>query len=126
MLRESIRHTGGQYVDGAGHTNTVEGFFSLLKHGVIGTFHHVSKGHLGRYVSEFEFRYNARNLSDGQRTRMLVAGAEGKRSPTSSQLELARIEKVLHRGRKWRREKPQSRPKVAESGQVALPLEEDR
>ena len=43
-------------------TNTVEGFFSLLKRGMYGTFHSVSKHHLHRYVAEFEFRYNARKV----------------------------------------------------------------
>lgn len=60
-------------------TNTVEGFFSLLKRGINGTFHHVSRGHLNRYCDEFAFRYENRKASDGQRANMVVAGAEGKR-----------------------------------------------
>ena len=61
------------------YTNTVEGFFSLLKRGINGTFHHVSRGHLARYCDEFEFRYNSRDVSDGERANMLVLAAEGKR-----------------------------------------------
>ena len=61
------------------HTNTVEGFFGLLKRGLTGQFHHVSKGHLGRYIDEFCFRYNARKMNDGDRASLIVAGAEGKR-----------------------------------------------
>ena len=61
------------------HTNTVEGFLLMLKRGVNGVYHHVSRGHLGRYCDEFAFRYEHRKASDGQRTKMLVAGAEGKR-----------------------------------------------
>jgi hypothetical protein len=61
------------------HTNTVEGFFSLLKRGVNGTFHHVSKEHLHRYCDEFAFRYDNRKVSDGKRAQLLVAKAEGKR-----------------------------------------------
>jgi transposase-like protein len=75
----SINHAADEYVRGEAHTNTVEGFFSLLKRGVNGVYHHVSRGHLGRYCDEFAFRYEHRKVSDGQRAKMLVAGAEGKR-----------------------------------------------
>src|SRR5438128_647824 len=67
------------YARGDVHSNTVEGFFSLLKRGINGTFHHVSRGHLNRYCDEFAFRYENRKASDNQRATMLVAGAEGKR-----------------------------------------------
>lgn len=76
---DTIKHSEGKYVRGHVHTNTVEGFFSLLKRGINGTFHHVGKGHLHRYCSEFEFRYNRRDLTDGERAAELVLGAEGKR-----------------------------------------------
>jgi hypothetical protein len=76
---DMIRHSDRIYVQGDIHTNTVEGFFGLLKRGLIGSFHHVSKGHLGRYVDEFAFRYNARTVTDGERAAMIVAAAEGKR-----------------------------------------------
>jgi transposase-like protein len=55
-----VNHGAGEYVRGEAHTNTVEGYFSILKRGIIGTFHHVSPQHLQRYVSEFDFRYNHR------------------------------------------------------------------
>jgi transposase-like protein len=76
---QKVTHGAGEYVRGEAHTNTVEGFFSLLKRGINGTFHHVGKGHLGRYVDEFAFRYNIRKLADRERPQMIVAGAEGKR-----------------------------------------------
>jgi transposase-like protein len=79
MPRHMVNHGSGEYVRGNVHTNTAEGFVSLLKRGIVGTFHHVGKGHLGRYVSEFEFRYNARKLADKDRPGLIVAGAEGKR-----------------------------------------------
>ncbi len=60
-------------------TNTVEGFFSLLKRGINGTFHHVSKQHLHRYLAEFDFRYNNRKITDGQRSCRLIQGVAGKR-----------------------------------------------
>jgi transposase-like protein len=79
VRRETVNHGRGEWVRDGVHTNTAEGFFSLLKRGIVGTFHHVGKGHLGRYVSEFEFRYNNRKLSDAERPRLIVEGAEGKR-----------------------------------------------
>jgi transposase-like protein len=79
---ETIKHSSKVYVRGNVHTNTVEGFFSLLKRGIVGTFHHVSKGHLHRYCDEFAFRYSNRialGVDDGQRAALMVLGAEGKR-----------------------------------------------
>jgi hypothetical protein len=60
-------------------TNTVEGFFALLKRGIFGTFHSVSKHHLHRYLAEFEFRWNTRKLDDGARTLQAIRLSEGKR-----------------------------------------------
>jgi transposase-like protein len=76
---DTIVHSRGEYVRGNVHTNTVEGFFGLLKRGLVGSFHHVSKGHLARYCDEFSFRYNNRKTTDGERAALIVAGAEGKR-----------------------------------------------
>jgi transposase-like protein len=59
-----IQHTKGEYVVGAIHTNTIEGFWSLIKRGVMGTFHKVSRKYLPLYVAEFEFRYNNRHNPD--------------------------------------------------------------
>ena len=42
------------------HTNTIENFFSIMKRGIVGVYHHVSEAHLGRYLDEFTFRYNNR------------------------------------------------------------------
>jgi hypothetical protein len=75
----TVNHTKEEYVRGDAHTNTVEGFFSLLKRGINGTFHHVSRGHLSRYCDEFAFRYERRKMSDGDRAAEIVQGAEGKR-----------------------------------------------
>jgi transposase-like protein len=76
---DRIKHSDRVYVRGDIYTNTVEGVFSLLKRGINGSFHHVSKGHLHRYCAEFEFRYNRRGVSDGERAADIVSGAEGKR-----------------------------------------------
>lgn len=56
-----VKHSSGQYVDGIAHTNGIEGFWSLLKRGVVGTFHYVSPQHLQAYCDEFAYRYNAKN-----------------------------------------------------------------
>lgn len=56
-----VNHHSGQYVVGAIHTNTIEGFWSIVKRGIMGTFHKVSKKYLPLYVNEFQFRYNHRN-----------------------------------------------------------------
>lgn len=60
-------------------TNSIEGFFSILKRGVNGTYHHVSKQHLHRYLSEFDFRFNARKMSDSDRREAALKGFNGKR-----------------------------------------------
>jgi transposase-like protein len=61
---ERVDHANGQYVIGAVHTNTIEGFWSLIKRGMVGTFHKVSKKYLPLYVAEFQFRYNNRLNAD--------------------------------------------------------------
>lgn len=75
----TTNHSKYEYVRGNVHSNTVEGFFSLLKRGINGVYHHVSRGHLNRYCDEFAFRYENRQTTDGDRAAMLVTGAEGKR-----------------------------------------------
>jgi transposase-like protein len=74
-----INHSRGVYVRGEVHTNTIEGYFSILKRGIVGIYQHVGKQHLDRYLAEFDFRYNARKITDGERTIMALKGIEGKR-----------------------------------------------
>jgi len=79
---DTVKHSAGEYVRENVHTNTVEGFFSILKRGIVGTFHHVSKGHLHRYCNEFAFRYTHRiacGVNDSDRAALIVLAAEGKR-----------------------------------------------
>ena len=59
-----IRHNIGKYVEGIVHTNSIESAFSLLKRGIIGSFHRISIKHLHRYLAEFQYRFNARNDAD--------------------------------------------------------------
>ncbi|HVM59262.1 MAG TPA: IS1595 family transposase [Verrucomicrobiae bacterium] len=77
-----VCHSRGEYVlRGNPHinTNTVESSFAILKRGITGIFHAVSKRHLHRYVGEFDFRWNTRRLNDGDRTIAAIRSAEGKR-----------------------------------------------
>ena len=77
----TVNHSAGEYVTTGGfkHSNTAENFFSIFKRGVIGTYHHMSEAHLGRYCKEFDFRYNTRAMTDGERAALALKGAEGKR-----------------------------------------------
>jgi transposase-like protein len=78
-----VKHTAKEYArrekDAVVHTNTIECVFSLLKRGVMGTFHSVSKKHLPLYLAEFDHRWNHRKDSDGERTVAALRKAEGKR-----------------------------------------------
>ncbi len=74
-----IDHSKGKYANGLIHTNTIEGFWSLFKRGVIGIYHYVSYKHLNAYCNEFAYRYNTRKVTDAQRFEASLARAEGKR-----------------------------------------------
>jgi hypothetical protein len=60
----TIDHSKGQYAIGAVHTQTIEGFWSIFKRGVMGTFHKMSGKYMPLYVAEFQFRYNNRDNAD--------------------------------------------------------------
>ena len=68
-----VRHSRGKYVDGIAHTNTIEGFWALLKRGIFGQYHHITDKYLNAYINEFCFRYNHRNGSDAFETLVLKA-----------------------------------------------------
>jgi hypothetical protein len=79
---ESVDHSKFEWSRGDVHTNTLEGFFSIFKRGLVGVYQHMDKNHLDRYLAEFDFRMNTRaklGINDTQRTGMAVAGARGKR-----------------------------------------------
>ncbi len=76
---QTVNHSADEFARGEAYTNTVEGYFSLLKRGINGVYHHVSKEHLDQYLGEFDFRYNTRTLTDGLRTIEGIRKAEGKR-----------------------------------------------
>lgn len=71
-----VNHNQGEYVNGRVHTNTIEGFWSLLKRGIVGIYHFTSKKHLQRYVDEFVFRYNTRNIKEACRFNLLLANTD--------------------------------------------------
>jgi transposase-like protein len=80
-----VRHSKGEYVclsDPAIHTNTVEGFFSIFKHGMKGVYQHCAKKHMHRYLAEFDFRYSkriAKGIDDSARAEKILCGVTGKR-----------------------------------------------
>ena len=79
---EVVTHSAKEYVRGDVTTNTVESSFSLLKRGLIGTFHHVGEQHLQRYATEFDFRWNTRTklgFNDVQRAEVALKNIGGKR-----------------------------------------------
>jgi transposase-like protein len=71
-----VKHNQNEYVNGKVHTNTIEGFWSLLKRGIFGIYHFTSKKHLQYYVDEFVFRYNSRQMSTSYRFNLLLANTE--------------------------------------------------
>jgi len=80
----TVNHSAEEYVRLAGfaHTNTVENYFSILKRGIIGVYHHVSETHLHRYLAEFDYRYNERaalGINDETRATKAAKGIAGKR-----------------------------------------------
>jgi transposase-like protein len=79
----TVNHSIEEYVRAYfWHTNTVEGYFSILKRGITGVYHHVSAEHLHRYLAEFDFRYNERSalgVEDTERTAKALKGIGGKR-----------------------------------------------
>jgi transposase-like protein len=79
---ETVNHSAKEYVRGDAYTNTVERYFSILKRGIYGVYHHVSQKHLKRYLAEFDFRYNERialGVDDVERTSRALRGIVGKR-----------------------------------------------
>jgi transposase-like protein len=79
---EAVNHGIGEYVRVDAHTNTVEGYFSILKRCITGVYHHVSEAHLKRYLGEFDFRYNERSalsVEDSERATKAVKGVVGER-----------------------------------------------
>jgi ISXO2-like transposase domain len=78
----TVMHEANEYVRGDAYTNTIEGYFSILKRGLYGVYQHVSETHLKRYLCEFDFRYSNRiklGIDDVARTDLALHGVKGKR-----------------------------------------------
>jgi transposase-like protein len=75
VAKEYVRYENGKCIT----TNSIEGFFSLLKRGIYGTYHQVGKPYLQQYLNEFDFRYNQRKVTDAERTEAALRICEGKR-----------------------------------------------
>ena len=78
----SVDHSKFEWVRGDVHTNTLEGFFSIFKRGLIGVYQHVDAKHFDRYLAEFDFRQNTRaklGINDVERADIALAGFKGKR-----------------------------------------------
>lgn len=87
IAHERVNHSRAEYARGSAHVNTAESYFALLKRGIVGSFHNVSKKHLDRYCAEFSWRWNWRDYKDATRTEVALKQAEGcrlmYRSPVS-------------------------------------------
>jgi transposase-like protein len=79
---EAVDHSKYEWARGDVHTNTLEGFFSIFKRGIVGVYQHVDAKHFDRYLAEFDFRQNTRaklGIDDVQRETLAIKGAKGKR-----------------------------------------------
>ncbi|MCZ6819062.1 MAG: IS1595 family transposase [Calditrichaeota bacterium] len=76
---ESVKHSAGEYVRGMAHINGIESFWSMLKRGYQGTFHHFSDKHTQRYVTEFAGRHNIREQDTVDQMATLARGLGGRR-----------------------------------------------
>lgn len=79
LTHNTVQHGAKEYVRGDAHVNTAESSFALVKRGIHGIYHSVSRQYLYRYIWQFDFMWNARRLNDGERTILAIQSAEGKR-----------------------------------------------
>jgi hypothetical protein len=108
--REYVRHEDGIAIT----TNTVEGYFGILKRGMYGIYHHIGKQYIDQYLREFDFRYNVRRMNDQDRSVLAIKKTSGKRLTLREPKELrSSIEGLLR--------KPVS-SETAESQEDALPF----
>jgi len=87
----TVDHSRGEYVRGIVHVNFSESYFSLLKRGIFGAFHHISEQHMQRHLEEFDFRWNRRKMTDFDRLVEAVAGTEGDPAALTRTRLLARL-----------------------------------
>src|SRR6266851_2191314 len=77
----TVNHSADEYVrlGGFAHVNTAESRFSLMKRAIFGAHHSISEAHLPRYLTEWDFKWNTRKMTDGERAALALKGAEGRR-----------------------------------------------
>jgi transposase-like protein len=73
-----VVHSKHEYSRGIAHTNSIESFWSMLKRGIYGIYHHVSRKHLDKYVDEFEFRCNSKHIAEAQRFGLMLNVCGGR------------------------------------------------
>ena len=78
MDHQIISHNRGEYVRGQYHTNTIEGYWSILKRTISGTYNNVSRKHMNRYCKEVDFRYNTRNNTTEERINLTLQNCDGR------------------------------------------------
>ena len=76
---QAVTHYKNEFARDGVHNNTAESWNALLKRSIVGSFHHVSREHLGRYCDEVSFRWDRRGMDDTERTAAAIKGGEGKR-----------------------------------------------
>ncbi len=81
FVHEAVNHSGGEYVRGTVHTNSIESFWALFKRGYYGTYHHMSVQHLRRYLAEFSGHHNVRSADTAEQMRQLARGLVGPALP---------------------------------------------
>ena len=94
---QTVVHSQDEYVRGDAHTNTAEGYFSILKRGIYGIYQHVSEEHLHRYLAEFDFRYNHRIALESMTWGVLIARSKAQRGKGSLTEQLANKSKARDR-----------------------------
>lgn len=75
---KKVNHSAKEYVRGNVHTNSIESFWAILKRGIFGIYHHVDRKHLDKYIDEFEFRFNSKDISDVDRFNAMLSFSNGR------------------------------------------------
>jgi hypothetical protein len=75
----TVDHSKSEYSRDGLSTNEAEAYFALLKRGITGSFHHISKQHMQKYIDEFSYRWDRRKMTDGERTADAIRAGNGKR-----------------------------------------------
>jgi hypothetical protein len=75
---EAVNHSISEYRRGMAYTNSIEGFFSLFKRIIHGTYHYISPKHLHRYCAETTYRFNSRKIKDADRFKATISNVKGR------------------------------------------------